>query len=264
MSYRTIFSVVNEHTASVVTARYAISLAAACKAELVLYAAHTEGSDEAVLLRTTRHLDHLYKDASGLGIPVTSVTEVGNVGTMLPKRVDTDKADLVCYPLTPDERYESRLRLRTIHNLERTIRSDLAIMRIVAMVKPHPAHILVPFGTVVSDKEHRLAFITLLAKSFQSQVTLFCLSTERSVKVKLDAFARFREQLQQQQITVLERRGAGDAAEAIGVEAITRHNDLIVLGASERGVLHKVILGNPAAEIMRQPPCNTILFRPAR
>jgi nucleotide-binding universal stress UspA family protein len=229
-----------------------------------LYAAHTEGSDETVLLRTGRHQEHLYKDALALGISVTCVTEVGNVGVMLPKRAEADKADLVCYPLTPDERYESRLRLHTIHNLERTIRSDLAIMRIVAMVKPHPTHILVPFGTVVSDKEHRLAFITLLAKSFQSQVTLFCLSTERSVKAMPDGATRFREKLQQQQITVLERHGSGDIAETIGVEAITRHNDLIVLGATERGVLHKAIYGNPAADIMRQPPCNTILFRPAR
>lgn len=264
MSYRTIFSVVNEHTASVVTARYAVSLAAACKAELVLYAAHSEGSDETVLLRTSRHQEHLYKDALALGIAVTCVTEVGTVSVMLPKRAEADKADLVCYPLTPDDRYESRLRLHTIHNLERTIRSDLAIMRIVAMVKPHPAHILVPFGRVVSDKEHRLAFITLLAQSFQSQVTLFWLSTERSAKAMPEGATRFREQLQQQQITVLERRGTGTIAETIGVEAITRHNDLIVLGASERGVLHKAILGNPAADIMRQPPCNTILFRPAR
>lgn len=264
MSYRIIFSVVNEHTASVVTARYAVSLAAACKAELILYAAHSEGSDETVLLRSRRHQEHLYQDALALGISVTCVTEVGNLGVMLPKRAEADKADLVCYPLMPDERYESRLRLRTIHNLERTIRSDLAIMRIVAMVRPHPAHILVPFGTVVSDKEHRLAFITLLAQSFQSQVTLFCLSAERNMKAMPEGATRFREQLQQQQITVLERRGSGAIAKTIGIEAITRHNDLIVLGASERGVLHKAILGNPAAEIMRQPPCNTILFRQAR
>jgi nucleotide-binding universal stress UspA family protein len=79
-----------------------------------------------------------------------------------------------------------------------------------------------------------------------------------------EGVTRFREQLQQQQITVLERHGTGDIAETIGVEAITRHNDLIVLGATERGVMHKAIHGNPAADIMRQPPCNTILFRSAR
>ena len=260
MSYHMIFSVVNEHTASVVTARYAMSLAAACKAELLLYAAHDEAGDEGILLRTNRHLDHLQTDACESGVRVTRVTEVGTIGALLPKRAAAAKADLVCYPLSSDKR--GRLQLRMVHHLQRTIASDLAIMRIITMVKPHPIHILVPLGMVASRKERRLMFITELAKSFQSQVTLFHLSTKRGVKEMPESISRFREQLQQQQITVLERQGTGTIAESIGIEAITHHNDLIVLGSSERGMLRKVLLGNPAADIMRQPPCNTILFRP--
>jgi nucleotide-binding universal stress UspA family protein len=263
MSYRKIFSVVNEHTTSTVMARYAISLAAAGKAELVLYAAHDEGSNDTILRHTDRHLDHLFTAAFELDIPVTRITEIGNISKLLPKRVQAEKADLVFYPMTPYKRYGTDLQRHTIHRLLRTIRSDLAIMRAITMAKPHPGHILVPLGKVVSDMERRLMFITELAKSFHSQVTLFHLSAERDAKGMPDDITQFRKQLQQQHVTVLERSGRGDIGKSITVETITRHNDLIVLGASGRGVLRRLFFGNPAGDVMHQPPCNTILFRAA-
>jgi nucleotide-binding universal stress UspA family protein len=261
MSYRKIFSVVNEHTASTVTARYAMSLATACKAELILYAAHDEGISETILHHIDRHLDHLYAVALELEIPVTRIIEVGNIRKLLPKRVEVENADLVLYPLTPDEQYGANLQQHTVHHFLRTIRSDLAIVRVISMAKPHPRHILVPFGKVISDREHRLMFITELAKSFHGQVTLFHLSAEREAKIMPDDITQFRKQLQQKDVTVLERSGKGQLGKAITVEAITRHNDLIVLGASERGALRRLFLGNPAGDIMNQPPCNAILFR---
>lgn len=264
MSYRKIFSVVTEHTASTVLARYAISLAATCKAELVLYAAHDEGNDETILRHTDRHLDHLFTVAFELDIPVTRITEVGNISKLLPIRVHAEKADLVLYPLTPYERYGAILQRHTVHHLLRTIRSDLAIMRVITMAKPHPRHILVPLGKVISDKERYLFFITELATSFHSQVTLFHLSAEHDATGMPKVITLFREQLQKQHVTVLERSGKGEICKSITVEAITRHNDLIVLGASERGVLRRLFIGNPAGDVMHQPPCNAILFRAAR
>lgn len=261
MSYCKIFSVVNEHTASTVTARYAISLATACKAELVLYAAHDEEINETILHHMDRHLDHLYAIALELDIPVTRITEVGNIRKLLPGRVEAESADLVLYPLTPGERYEASLQQHTVHHLLRTIRSDLAIMRVISMAKPHPRHILVPFGKFISDREHRLLFITELAKSFHAQVTLFHLSAEREAKGMPADITKFRSQLQQHAVTVLERSGKGHVGKAITVEAITHHNDLIVLGASERGALRRLFFGNPAGDVMHQPPCNAIMFR---
>lgn len=263
MSYRTIISVVNEHTASTIAARYAVSLALACKAELVLYAAHEEGSNETILLRTRHHMDHLYTIASALNIPVTMITETGNIDTLLPKRVKADSADLVLYPLLPDERYGANLRRHTVHHLLRTISSDLAITRTLSMAKPHPRNILVPLGKIVDDNERRFMFVAELAGSFQSQVTLFHISAEQGTEGLPEHIIRFRKQLEQRQIAVLERRGRGNIDETITVEAITRHNDLIVLGASGRGVLRRLFIGNPAGDVMQRPPCNTIIFRPA-
>ena len=263
MSYRKIFSVVNEHTVSTVTARYAIALAAECKAELVLYAAHDEKCSETVLRNTDRHLEHLLTAASVLEIPVTRITEIGNIRKMLPKRVKADKADLVLYPLTQDERYGAGLQRHTVHHLLKTISSNLVIIRAISMAKPHPGHILVPLGKVISDMGHRLMFITELALSFHSQVTLFHLPAAHEEKATPDEITRFRTELQKKHVTVLERSGRGELGKAITVEAITRRNDLIVLGASERGVLRRLFIGNPAGDVMHHPPCNTILFRAA-
>lgn len=263
MSYRKILSVVSEHSASTVTARYAIAMAAACKAELVLYAACEENSSETTLHHTDRHLDHLFTVAFDLNIPVTRITETGDISSLLPKRVQAEKADLVFYPLTPGERYGDHLQQHTVHRLLRSIKPDLAIMRTITMARPHPKHILMPLGKVISGMERRLAFITELARSFHAQVTLFHLSVERNTQELPDNIIELKKQLQQEKISVLERSGRGQIGKSITVEAITRHNDLIVIGASERGALRRLLFGNPAGDVMHQPPCNAILLRTA-
>jgi nucleotide-binding universal stress UspA family protein len=263
MSYRKIVSVVNEHTVSAVIARYAIALATSCKTALVLYAAHDDSVDESILQHTVHHLDHLYAVASELGIPVTRISEVGKIATLLPIRVREVDADLVFYPLTPYKRYGADEQRHIVRHLLRTITSDLAIMRVVTMARPHPGQILVPLDRNISNKERRLLFISTLARSSRARVTLFHLSAERDAQVMPDDIVQFGKLLQQEHVTVLERRGRGDIGKAITVEAVTRRNDLIVLGASARGMLRKLFIGNPAGDIMQHPPCNTILFRPA-
>jgi nucleotide-binding universal stress UspA family protein len=139
----------------------------------------------------------------------------------------------------------------------------MAIMRVVTMARPYPAQILVPLDRSISNTERRLLFISALARSSRARVTLFHLSAERDAQVMPNDIVQFGKRLQQEHISVIERRGRGDIARAITVEAVTKRNDLIVLGASARGVLRKLIIGNPAGDIMQHPPCNTILFRPA-
>lgn len=263
MSYRTIISVVNGQTASAVTTRYAMAMAAACGSELVLYAADDTDTDEHTLRPTKRHLEHLFAMATEQGIPVKQVVEAGSIARQLPDYVQAENADLVFYPLAPGEQYGAPLQQQTIHHLLRTVRADLAITRIVHMGRLHPARILAPFGAAIGGSGKREQFIIALAKSFHSQVTLFHLATDSSGNGVPGDVARFRDELHRQQIAVLERSGRGRIAKAITVEAITRHNDLIVLGASERNALKRLLGGNPAGDVMLKPPCNAILFRSA-
>jgi nucleotide-binding universal stress UspA family protein len=261
MKYRKILSVVTEHTGSTMAARYAIALAAAGKAELVLYATHQEGADEASLIHTEHHVDHLFTAAFELGIPVTRITEAGRIAHLLPKRVHEEGADLIFYPLTPSEEYGTTFQQQIVHQLLRSVSADLAIMRIMHMGKPHPHHILVPLGGVIGNRHHLGNFLTALAKSFHAQITLFHRPAGRKRGAPED-FVLLCNELRQH-LPVLERSGTGHIAKAIAMEAISHHHDLIVLGASERGTLKRLFFGNPAGDVMQKPPCNAILFRAA-
>lgn len=263
MSYRAILAVINEHTGSTVSARYAMALAVSGGSRLILYSAHGDGSDEAAIRHTERHLDHLFEDALALDISVTRVTETGATNRLLPHRAQAEGADLVFYPLTPAEHYGDALQRQTAHHLLRAVRANLVVMRIMHMGKPHPRLILVPVGGVVSDLEQRVRFVAALAKAFHSQVTLFHRPGTGKPDFPADV-VRLRDGLQLHDLPVLERSGSGHIARAIALEAVSHHNDLIVLGATERGALRRLFFGNPAGDVMHAPPCNAILFRPTQ
>jgi|GEM_PF-1441837 nucleotide-binding universal stress UspA family protein len=260
MTYRTIVSVINEHSGSTVTASYAIALATTTKARLVLYAAHPQGTGETILHHTERHLDHLFAVALDHDIAVTRITEVGLLTRLLPKRVLAENGDLVFYPLLPNEQYGAPLQRQNVHQLLRSIKADLAIMRIMHMGKPHPQHILVPLASGIPDLTRRVSFLALLAQSFHAQITLFHRHNDRGQKVPTD-LGKVYTALKQQHLPVLERTGTGPTAKAIALEAISHHNDLIVLGASERSPLRRLFFGNPSGDVMHRPPCNAMLFR---
>jgi len=257
MSYRKIFSVVNDCTASTVIARYAISVAAACKADLVLYAACDEKDTETSRHATVGHLDHLTTVATEMQIPVTRIIEEGSIGMVLPKRVTTEQADMVFYPHTSAIQH-------TVRQLIRSTLPDLAIMRAITMAKPHPKHILVPLGKVISNAARHLLFVSTLAISYSARVTLYHLSESGDAEVVPNSIHQFGKQLRELGVTVQERSGSGHFGRAVTMEAIVHHNDLIIVGASERGLLRRIFFGNPAAAVLLHPPCNTILFRPAR
>lgn len=261
MGFQRILTVVNAQTGSTVAARYAIALATACGSQLVLYAAHGEGTNGTTLLHAERHLDHLFRIAFELEIPVTRITETGTIARLLPRRVEEERVDLVFYPLTPPEQYGATFQRQTVHRLLRLVRADLAIMRIMHMGKLHPHQILVPLGAGIGNPERLTGFLAALAKSFHSRITLFHRPGGAGRNLLGDA-TLLRDNLQRQQLPVLERSAGGRIARAIVLEAISHHHDLIVLGASERGPLRRLFFGNPAGDVMRHPPCNAILFRP--
>lgn len=263
MSYRRILAFINEHSGSTVSARYAMGVAASIGADLVLYSTIDESTDAAVSHRVERHLFHILDDAAVLGIPVTRISESGPIARRLPHRVKAEGADLVFYPLTPGEQYGATLQRHTSHKLLQTIEADLAVMRIMHMGKPHPRHILVPVSGVISNSEQRARFLAVLARAFHSRVTLFHRLGVGRQQVP-DDFIALRNDLLRRDQPVLERSASGRIDRAITMEAVSHHNDLIVLGASERSALRRMLFGNPAGDVMHQPPCNAILFRPAR
>jgi len=262
MRYQVVLAVINQHSGSTVCARYAIAMAASSSAELVLYSAHAEGTPETVLRHSEQHIDHLFSVAFGLGIAVRRISETGMLARLLPKRAAAEGAQLVYYPLLPDERYGAALQQQTVHHLLNRVPCDLSIMRIMHMGKLHPHHILVPLGRTIRDGEQRVRFLAALAKSFHAQITLFH-RPDRGQNDVRQAVEQVRAGLARHQLQVVERSGSGSISKAIALDAISHHSDLIVVGASERSALRRLFFGNPAGDLLQTPPCNTILFRAA-
>jgi nucleotide-binding universal stress UspA family protein len=124
--------------------------------------------------------------------------------------------------------------------------------------------------------EERAGLVARLAEAFQADVTLFhapkSLSgffhregrlspeeREASAPRDLEKFAAYLERFR---IPHEKRLGQGRVATAITVEAALRRSDLIVMGASERGLVHSLLFGNPVEEVLRETPCNLIIFLP--
>ena len=74
----------------------------------------------------------------------------------------------------------------------------------------------------------------------------------------------FMARLRHYQISPERRLGQGRAARAITIEAALGRNDLVIMGASGRGLLESLIYGDPVEEVLRETPCNLIILLPRR
>ena len=72
----------------------------------------------------------------------------------------------------------------------------------------------------------------------------------------------FTECLHKYKISHEKKTGYGSVPREITIEAAHRRNDLIVMGASERGLLRSIVSGNPVEQVLRETPCNLIILRP--
>lgn len=265
MHYARVLAVVTDETASLVVARYGLALAGAAGAELTLLGIAGDDADPADVRRMEHHLDHIDSEIERSGISATIIRERGTARCIVAERARRENAGLVLCGSGSGGLLLPQLA------------ADLVICRIVHLGRPFPRRILVPLGGVIAGIDARARFIGLLARAFGSEITLFHRPPRSSRGwhdvVRDDAvgmrhaltpdIARLREQLARQEVRVTERIGAGGIARSIIIEAASRHSDLIVTGASERGTFRRLLFGSPAGDIMTHAPCNAMLFRAA-
>jgi nucleotide-binding universal stress UspA family protein len=276
--YKKILAAVNEFSNSEIAARYALTLARTVRAKLFLVFVAQEKIDKDKLRHAESALERLFISAGNNGVEVESSIESGEPVNKIYELVKEHSIDIV-FTATRREDIKKRFFIKTIaRQLMIKLPCSVAMVRVVRMGGLHLKNILVPLRGRITDIEERANFTAKLAEGFGCGVTLFHLHkpitsffhgevhlkpSERDKRIPKD-IEEFREHLIKYRIPLEKRTGHGGIARAITMEAAHKKNDLIVMGASERSLLSSFIRGNPVEEVLRETPCNMIIFRKRR
>jgi nucleotide-binding universal stress UspA family protein len=139
-----------------------------------------------------------------------------------------------------------------------------------------PHDILVPLKAHINHISDRAEFAAMMAQAFGARIHLFHVAkpmkkffrgeihltpAEWAAKIPPD-ISSFIGHIDSHGVEYEKRLVAGYTGRTIAIEAAERRRDLIIMGASERGTLPFRLRGNPVEEVLRETPCNLILFKP--
>jgi len=276
--YRKILAAVNEYTNSETAARYALALARACGAKLTLVFASKEPVDKGALGKAESAMKRLFIEAQMAGVETGSLVLTGDPVKNILEVVDLEGVD-AAFAASRHEDTERRFFVRTVaRELMLKLPCAAAVVRVAGMGKSLPRNILVTLRGGRAFNEERAYFTAKLAEGFGAGVTLLHLpepvtrffhgevqmtSAERAARIPADVreFARYLESLG---IPHVVKTARGKTSSAITVEAAQRKNDLILMGAAQRGLIASIVKGNPVEDVMKSPPCSLLVFKPRR
>ncbi|MBI4709807.1 MAG: universal stress protein [Nitrospirae bacterium] len=274
--YKRILCAVNEFLNSEVAARYALHLARECNAKLYLcFIAGKKLSDED-FNRAEEALKRLFRQAEGLGIETEEITETGDPVGKIAEIVKNENIDIV-FAATRREDVKRKFYEGTIsRKLSLSLPCSVAIVRVVHIGKMHPKRILVPLLAGAGKIEEKAFFTAKLAAAFGSKIFVFhapksikkffhgeihLTRTELEKQIPGDILL-FTEKMERNKVPHEISVAAGKTGRAITIEAFTKRHDLIIMGASRRGLLKTAIKGSPVEEVLRETPCDLIIFKP--
>jgi len=274
--YKKILAAVNEYTNSEMAARYAISVAKSCRARLTLMSVSPQGASPGALRKEEAALERLSIEAEWHGVVTEKVVVPGEPLESIAGHVREHGIDLV-FIATRREEVARRLFVNTLsRKMMLKLPCSVAAVRVVRMERAAPRKILVPLRGGRQFDEERAYFIARLAEGSGSRVTLFHLPepitkffhgethlrpSERDEVIPRD-IVEFMDELGRQGIPHEKRTATGSVSRTITSEAAFGRSDLIVMGASQRSLIRSFIKGNPMEEVLRETPCNLIIFRP--
>lgn len=274
--YHNILAAVNEHSNSEVAARYAVHLAKACGARLTLMFVAKPGAVTEVIRQAEAALERLRHEAAALQVEVTTLSQKGDPLGQI-NTVVRGKAIELVFSATRREDVSRRYFAKTLsRQLILRLPCSVALVRVVHPGKLFPQKILVPSRGRPALQEEKAFFVSRLASAFRAQVTLF------HAPESLAGFLRgsipvspvvpkpplpqeieeFKNYLEEHRIPSQKRLGYGPPGRAITEAAAIHHDDLIIMGASERGLWESFIGGNPVEQVLRETPCNLIILLP--
>ena len=275
--YRKVLAAVNEHLNSEVAARYAMHLARAAGAKLFLYSVRQPGQTEAAFELARDAAKRLQHRAREIDIDAECLFETGDPVEKIRAIVLAEGIDLV---FTATRREDVKHRIirggTTARRLLPGLPCSVALVRVVHMGRTHPREILVALKKQIDHIPERSEFTALLAKAFEARVHLFHVTrpvkkffhgemhltpVEWEEKVPPD-MSRFIGHLDGYGVDHEKRLSPGKAGKSIAIEAASRRRDLIVMGASERGIIDQLLHRAPVEEVLRETPCNLIILKP--
>lgn len=276
--FRTILAAVNPFLNSEVAARYAIPVARTCAAKLSFAFVAGAGEDRKEIHRAESALERLFVEARDEGLDAESLVESGDPVRTLLRLVREREVDLV-FAATRREDVRGRYFARTVsRDLLRALPSAVALVRAVRLGRVFSRTILVPLRGRITHVDERAAFVAALARGFGSEAVLLHVakpmarffrgevpltSAEREAALPAEV-ERFRDCLDRLGVSHQKRSARGAVARTITIEAAQRRNDLIVMEAGEKTLAGKLLGGDPVEEVLRETPCNLILYRPSR
>ncbi|MGE5300619.1 MAG: universal stress protein, partial [Acidobacteriota bacterium] len=183
----------------------------------------------------------------------------------------------IVFAATRREDVERRFYAGTVaRSLSLKLPCSVALMRVVHMGKMRPTKILVPIKARISRVRERAWFTAKMAECCNAKVVVFHaikpITTFFHGEIHLTPYewekrlpegvSGFMEYLRIYEIAHEGRLLPGKTARSITIEAAAKRHDLIIMGASERGLLTSLIKGNPVEEVLRETPCDLIILKP--
>lgn len=274
--YRKILAAVNEHVNSEVAARYATELARAAGSKLYICHVAEKSASAKSIQPAEEAAKRLFHRAREAGIETESIFDSGDPVKRIGNIVRSEGIDVV-FAATRRKDIERRFYSGTIsRKLSVALTCAVALVRVVHMGKLRPRKILVPLKARINHISEHAYFTAMMATAFDSCVYLFhtarpitkffrgevglsTLEPENGLRKDL---ARFSECLGKYKVVQEKRLVSGRVGRNISIEAAAKRFDLVIMGASERGLLNSLLKGNPVEDVLRETPCDLIIFKP--
>jgi len=274
--YKRILSAVNEFLNSEVAAKYALHLAKECNAKFYLCFIADKRLSKESFNRAEEAIKRLFLQAEKMGIEAEIIMETGEPVKKIAEIVKNDKIDIVFAATRREDLKRSFYEGAISRSLLLKLTCSVAIVRVAHIGKIFPKRVLVPLRTGAGTNEEKAFFTAKIAGAFGSKVFVF--HTSRSIKkffhgeihlthTELEKnmpedILLFTEKMEKHDVPYEISLASGQTGKAITIEAFTRRHDLIIMGASLRSLLKKAVQSSPVEEVLRETPCDLIIFKP--
>jgi nucleotide-binding universal stress UspA family protein len=274
--YKKILSAINEHVNSEIAGRYALNLAKACGAKFYITFVAQKDLPRSAFERAEEAIKRLFLESEDFGVETQSIIETGDPFDKINDLVRNEDIDII-FAATRKEDLEKRFYAGTLaKRLMVKAPCSVALVRVVHMGRIHPKKILIPLKARISNIEEWAYFSSKIAEAFDARILVFHvtkpitkffhgeihLTPAQLEKYLPHDITKFIEKMKVYCFDIEKRLSSGHPAKNITIEAASKRHDLVIMGASERGLLSSIVKGNPVEDVLRETPCDLIILKP--